>query len=126
MKPRVIKTITLLASLLFVTASHAMNLAGQWSGNLEVGQQAVPIIFNVSNSDNSYTATMDSPMQGATGIPVESVEINGDSIIFSIKVAGARYEANVKDGKMIGTWKQSGQAFALNMQKGTTETVKKN
>lgn len=118
--------IVLALTLLFATSANALDLAGQWKGALSIGQQQVPIIFNVAKTDDHLSATMDSPMQGATGIPVESVIVAGSKIAFDIKVAAARYEAQIENGKLIGTWKQSGQTFALNMSKGEVTSVKKN
>ena len=120
------KSITLILSLVFTVSVQAMDLTGQWKGYLAVGQQTVPIIFNVTKSDAELVATMDSPMQGAKGIPVKSVEVNSEQIIFSIAVAGARYESTMKDEKLEGVWKQSGQAFPLTMAKTEAVTVKKN
>ncbi|WNC68688.1 hypothetical protein RI845_00735 [Thalassotalea nanhaiensis] len=118
--------IAILTSVLLSFASSAANLAGQWKGNLEIGQQSVPIIFNVTQESDKLSATMDSPLQGAKDIPVKSVEVNGNKVAFNIAVAGARYEASFEGGKLIGNWNQSGQSFPLQMEQGATAAVKKN
>ena len=115
-------------SLTFLAASLSANeLTGKWQGNLAVGQQSVPIVFHVEHNDGKYQATMDSPMQGATGIPVKSVSVTGNKVSFDIAVAAARYDSVLEGERLSGTWKQSGQAFSLEMSKGETlQTVKKN
>lgn len=118
--------IACLLAVLFSFSTQAASLVGKWQGNLEIGQQEVPIIFNVKQVDDKFTATMDSPRQGAKDIPVESIEISGDEVVFNISVAGASYSANFNKDTLLGTWKQSGQAFALNMTKNQPESVKKN
>lgn len=126
--------IAIAMTVLISFASSAANLVGQWKGNLKVGQQLVPIIFNVAQTSNNLSATMDSPLQGAKGIPVKSLEVNGSKVAFYIAAAGARYEANFEGGKLVGTWNQNGQSFPLKMQQGggadakaeTTVAVKKN
>ena len=116
----------LVVKVLFFTSANAANLDGQWTGYLKVGEQSVPIIFNVQHSDDQIAATMDSPMQGATGIPVKSVAITGNNVIFDIAVAGARYESTLSDQGLTGSWKQSGQVFPLNMSRGLKTELKKN
>ncbi len=119
--------ISLVISLLLCTTVSAMNIAGQWRGNLEVGQQSVPIVFNVTQLEESLSATMDSPAQGATNIPVKSVEVSGKNVVFTIAVAGAVFEALLTENTLAGTWKQSGQSFPLTMNKGEVKAqVKKN
>ena len=123
--------ITFLASALMSFAVSAANLVGQWKGNLEVGQQSVPIVLNVAQVSNKFNATVDSPLQGVKDIPVKSVEVTGNKVAFNIAAFGARYEANFESGKLVGTWNQSGQSFSLEMEQGTTTTtaiadVKKN
>lgn len=118
--------VAFIASLIVSITAQANDLVGQWQGNMAVGQQSVPIIFNVSKQNGELTATMDSPMQGATGIPVKSVDVEKDQVVFSVAVAGARYEAQLSEGELSGTWKQSGQAFPLKMAKGAVESLKKN
>ena len=119
-------SIVLILNLLVALSVQAMDLTGQWKGYMAVGQQAVPIIFNVTKKDATLAATMDSPMQGAKDIPVKSVEVNDDQITFSIAIAGAQYEATIKDRQLEGVWKQSGQAFPLIMAKAEVDMVKKN
>lgn len=112
--------ISVLISTLFSFSAYAVDLVGHWKGSLEVGQQSVPIIFKVTNQDSQYFATMDSPMQNAIDIPVKSVEVDTNKVVFTIAVAAARYEAKVSEGTMQGTWKQSGQTFPLTMKKEMT------
>ena len=115
-------------SLTFLAASVSGNeLTGKWQGNLAVGQQNVPIVFHVEKKRGKFQATMDSPMQGATGIPVKSVSMTGNKVSFDIAVAAARYDSVLEGERLSGTWKQSGQAFSLEMSKGETlQTAKKN
>ena len=126
--------IAFLTSVLMSFTSYGANLKGQWQGNLEIGQQLVPIILNVEHVSNKFSATIDSPMQGVKDIPVKSVEVNGNKIAFNIAAFGARYEASLEDGELVGVWNQSGQSFPLQMQQppiaavktGTNAAVKKN
>ncbi|GAB3530479.1 alpha/beta fold hydrolase [Pontibacter brevis] len=86
----------------------------------------LPIIFHISAApDGTLSATMDSPKQGANGIPVQSVRLVQDSLYIDIKAIGGAYAGKLTSPETIdGQWKQSGQAFALPLQKGTvTQTA---
>lgn len=110
-----------LLSVFVSVYGHSSELPGKWQGNLSIGQQLVPIIFNVSGNGGQFSATMDSPLQGAKDIPVKSVEVSGEQVIFDISVAGARYESTLTDATLSGTWIQSGQRFELVMTKGEVQ-----
>jgi hypothetical protein len=51
-----------------------ISIEGIWEGKLKVPGTELRIVFKISkNSDGTLTATLDSPDQGATDIPVEEV-----------------------------------------------------
>ena len=91
--------------------------AGHWNGKLNVGAKALAIVFNVTASGDTLTATLDSPDQGAMGINVRSVSVAGDSIFFDIKIIGASYAAKyIAEGdsaRLTGKFKQSAYSFDL-------------
>jgi pimeloyl-ACP methyl ester carboxylesterase len=92
-------------------------LVGTWVGDLKVGAVVLRLVFNVSVSGGSLGATMDSPDQGARGIPVSRVAITGTDVVFEVKAAGGAYAGTLAaDGSSIdGAWKQSGQNFAVTL-----------
>jgi len=60
-------------------------LAGTWLGTLDAGGVKLRIVFNVTvDSAGARKASMDSPDQGANGIPVGSVTLTGDSVKFGV------------------------------------------
>lgn len=86
---------------------------GAWSGTLEAGEQHIRVVLHVSNKDGKLSATMDSPDQGATGIPIDSVTVEGNRIRFSIQALTAAYEGVLDAGKIDGTFSQAGQKLPL-------------
>jgi pimeloyl-ACP methyl ester carboxylesterase len=97
-------------------------LIGSWTGYLEFGGQRITTVINLSRSGDSLIATMDSPDQGAFGIPVASTTVTGRRIELTISAVGARYEAILTDeGVLDGTFHQSGLALPLVMEKGGAE-----
>lgn len=59
-------------------------IKGDWSGKLNAMGQEIPLIFHFSGEDDNLTATMDSPSQGASDIPVERVELDGTTLELSV------------------------------------------
>ncbi|MCP5062335.1 MAG: alpha/beta hydrolase, partial [Ignavibacteriae bacterium] len=57
----------LLFSSVFI---FAQDITGDWYGVLDIQGQKLRIVFHIVENDGSLTATMDSPDQGAKGIPV--------------------------------------------------------
>ncbi|WP_292379080.1 alpha/beta hydrolase family protein [Methanosarcina sp. UBA289] len=97
------------------------DIEGIWMGNLTVpGGLELRIVFNIStNSDGSINASMDSPDQGVSGIPVESVSYKNDNLNLGVKSIPGSFEGIYKENNKTieGEWKQSGSAFPLVLEK---------
>ncbi|MXV52405.1 alpha/beta fold hydrolase [Pedobacter sp. HMF7647] len=105
-----------------VTAS-AQDISGRWSGILEVQNTKLTVVFNISAAENGYATTMDSPDQGVTGIPATSTVFENSRLKIAVKNAGIEYEAELKENKLTGIFRQGGLTLPLNLTK--TETEKK-
>ena len=94
---------------------------GIWSGTLNVGGgQSLRVAFTIErDSLASLKATMSSPDQGATNIPVDAVSVRGDSVTVGVAVIGGSYEGTLTDSNaaIIGQWSQSGMRFVLNLER---------
>lgn len=96
------------------------DLEGTWQGRLSVGATSLRIVFNVTKADDgALSATLDSPDQGATGIPVAEVVVAGDTVRFEVTAIGGVYSgvANEDGSKIEGTWSQSGQSLPLVLER---------
>lgn len=96
------------------------DMSGVWEGKLEVQGTALRIVFHVAkNGDGSYKVTMDSPDQGAKGIPVSKLTVVNGVARFEISLAQAVFEGKLSaDGREImGTWKQGLVALPLTVEK---------
>lgn len=97
------------------------DIEGIWMGNLTVpGGLELRIVFNIStNSDGSINASMDSPDQGVSGIPVESVSYKNGNLNLGVKSIPGSFEGIYKENNKTieGEWKQSGSAFPLVLEK---------
>lgn len=92
---------------------------GRWEGKLETPVGSISLAINLANKEGSATGTLDSPDQGATGIPISSISVSENSIKIGVKVAAAEYNGKLsEDGKTLtGEWSQGGAALALVLTK---------
>jgi fermentation-respiration switch protein FrsA (DUF1100 family) len=97
-------------------------IVGSWTGALTVqGGMQLHVVFHVTAAaDGTLSATMDSPDQGAKGIPVSGVTVKGDSVRFEVAVANGAFDGSfAKDHKSIdGTWSQNGASLPLKLTRG--------
>lgn len=92
------------------------DIKGIWMGNLTVpGGLELRILFNITSPDGSLNATMDSPDQGVSGIPVEVISYKDRKLNLEVKSIKGSFEGILKeDNKTIeGEWKQSGASLPL-------------
>jgi len=97
-----------------------ISIEGIWEGQLKVPGTELRIVFNISkNQDGALTATLDSPDQGVTDIPVEEVIFKDNTLHLEVKSAGSVFEGNVSEDFLVieGEWKQSGQALPLTINR---------
>ena len=102
---------TLVLACIGLTAT-AQEVRRSWSGNLVAMGQKLPIVLNLVDGK----CTLDSPAQGATGIPATVDLLTKDSIKISVKSLGATYVACFVDGQLQGTFAQAGMKLPLNMK----------
>ena len=96
------------------------NVVGIWQGTLKVQALELRVVFHIqSDSTVGFKATLDSPDQGAKGIPVDNVATHLDSLVLTISAIGGAYEGVVQPGDsvVIGMWKQRGAALPLDLHR---------
>ncbi len=103
-----------------VSPENAAKIAGTWSGTMEAGAQNLRIVFHlVADADGALTATMDSPDQGQSGLPVNRVAFDGSVLRLELDYTGATFEGTMTaDGTAIdGNWSQGGASLPLRVIK---------
>ena len=86
------KKITFVLILMMATITmFGQDITGQWNGVLEVQGMKLRIVFNVSKSGDGYASTMDSPDQGAKGIPVTITTFENPVLKLEITNAGIKF-----------------------------------
>lgn len=115
----------LLISLLISISLSAQDITGQWNGALKIQGTQLRLVFNVTKTDNGLSATMDSPDQGAKGIPTTTASFENSILKITIASSKIEYSGTLgKDNNIIGTFKQGGQSFPMNLSKEKIEKEK--
>lgn len=114
MKKKIISFLLCLISLL-VSNLKAQDITGNWNGVLDVMGTQITLVFHIQETENSYTATFDSPDQGAMGIPFTTVEYADGTLTLRAANIGAFFEGLLQADSIAGTWSQGGQSFELNL-----------
>lgn len=119
MKKIVFFIVAILASFTMI----GQEIIGQWNGVLKVPGAQLRVVFNINKTENGYSSTMDSPDQGAKGIPVATTGFENSILKLGIPNATIGYEGTLnKDNVIVGNFTQGGQSFAMNLSR---ETIKK-
>lgn len=89
---------------------------GSWRGELDLGQMKLPLVFNFSkDASGQMQCTMDSPAQGAKGIPTRVTYCTSDSVALSCDMIGASYAGKITSGLIKGQFSQRGMSFPLDL-----------
>jgi uncharacterized protein len=108
----VISTLTI-----FLSTSQAQNITGNWYGALQAQGVTLRLVVHVSKTDSGYASTMDSPDQGAKGIPVTTTTFESSILRFSIPAGKFEYSGKLQGDSIVGTLTQRGQIFPLNLSR---------
>lgn len=101
---------------LFSVVSFGQEVTGDWNALLNVMGQELPLVFHISEKDGAYTATMDSPKQGAMGIEVNITTFKNDTLNIEVKNIGMTYSGVYQEnGDITGTFQQGGMELPLNL-----------
>jgi hypothetical protein len=91
-------------------------LEGIWQGVLKVQGLELRIVFNISKTpEGKFTATLDSPDQGATGIPVSEVAFENGNVKIEVKSIFGVFNGKLESDQttITGEWKQGAAALPL-------------
>jgi len=103
---------------IFILMSAVMAVAdaqtGTWSGRLDVQGTKLSLVFHLDGDK----PTMDSPDQGAKGIPVQVERSGAGKIVIRIPSLAASYEGIWTIRQIVGTFTQMNISFPLTLAPG--------
>jgi uncharacterized protein len=115
------KYVALIITLAFAVAAQTPtpNVAGNWLATLPVNGTNLRLVLKIEKSGNGYAATFDSPDQGATDLPIDSIVLDGNKLTFSAAKFGITYEGtlNEKGDEISGTFKQGAGAAPMTFKR---------
>jgi hypothetical protein len=93
-------------------------IQGHWKGVLSINGTQLHIVIHIAlMPDGSYSSTLDSPDQGAAGIPATAADCNYPDVKITWGMINGTYTGKMSNGKLSGTWKQGKGSWALDLQK---------
>jgi len=104
--------------------AFSQDITGEWNGTLNIQNTALRLVFHINKTDAGYSATMDSPDQGAKGINMSHVTFENPKLILELRIAQINYTGTLDKNTLTGTFTQAGQTLPMNLTKSDTKTVK--
>lgn len=109
-----IKRIVTAASLAIIAAFGASAQSGSWRGELNIGGASLSLVFNFSDKG----CTLDSPDQGAEGIPTKWKYDPTGKVVVQIPVINGSFEGILAADSIPGKFSQNGYEFPLTLRPG--------
>ncbi|WP_027419225.1 alpha/beta hydrolase family protein [Crocinitomix catalasitica] len=110
------------AIVMISTISTAQDYSGSWKGAITTQGIELELIFDISETDEGYSSTLDVPMQGASGIPIDKTIVEDGQITFTSATVQFKYVAKMEDNDLSGTFYQNGMELPLVLSK-TVKTL---
>lgn len=92
-----------------------------FAGELDLGSRRLPLVLRLFTADyGQHGGELDSPAQGAHGLPLASVARDAGRLRFAMPSIGAGYDGAFGDGgqAIAGTWTQGGGSWPLVWRRG--------
>lgn len=98
------------------------DIDGAWTGTLQAGPNKLRIVFHIFNTVEGLHATLDSPDQGANGIPASSVTAKGSHLTIEVQSIRGKFDGTINPARteIQGTWTQGGANLPLVLDQATT------
>ena len=101
-------------SILLLSTFLCLAQTGTWSGKLDVQGTKLSLVFHLDEGN----PTMDSPDQGAKGIPIQVTKTVAGGVTIKVPSIGATYEGQWTLKPIVGTFKQMGASLPLTLTPG--------
>jgi hypothetical protein len=91
----------------------AKELEGTWNGSLAVGDRTLRLTLKLANGPDGATGSMVSVDQGGAEVPITTITQAGSQLTLELPSIAGSYSGDLKDGKLIGTWRQGPGSLPL-------------
>ena len=110
--------------LIVATLVYGQDITGDWNGAFNMQGTQLRLVLHITKSLDGYSATMDSPDQGAMGIPMSKTTFENSMLTVELNAINFEYIGKLDStGNVIGNFKQAGLSFPLDLSRKVIEKV---
>ena len=95
------------------SALFGQEIVSSWIGELDISGTKLPVIFNIKQSGNELTATMDSPAQGAKDIPITKATYEKNELTLTSSEMQIQFKGTLKLDQIEGIFSQGQMSLPL-------------
>jgi len=101
--------------------------AGGWKGAIELPGSRLEVSVLLTETDGSWSGAIDIPAQGASGLPLIGVEVQENTVRFTIGgVPGEpTFSGTLAEDAITGDFTQGGQRFDFKLEPGVVTTIER-
>jgi len=108
------------AAMILSTPAAAQDAVGDWVGVLEINEATrLPLVVHIKRDDaGALTGTMDSPTQGASGLPLAEAALAEGRLTFTLPAVSGRFDGTWDEGAKAwqGEWRQGDMTWPLRLE----------
>lgn len=118
------KKLLFLICTLISLPTIAQSFKGPWIGTLDIQGTKLNIVFHFKQNDNIWSGTIDSPDQGAYGLKIDEVVVDGQKISTQSHQIQMTFSGELQQDTIKGTFKQGPLSLPLVLTPQTKELTK--
>lgn len=118
------KKLLFLICTLISLPTIAQSFKGPWIGTLDIQGTKLNIVFHFKQNDNIWSGTIDSPDQGAYGLKIDEVVVDGQKISTKSNQIQMTFSGELQQDTIKGTFKQGPLSLPLVLTPQTKELTK--
>lgn len=117
------KRILLFFLIMTTMTAYSQDITGEWNGALTIQGRSMRMVFHISKTDAGFSATMDSPDQGAKGIQMSHCTFENGQLTVELRIAQMKYVGTLDKNTLTGTFSQAGMSMPMNLTKNEQAEV---
>lgn len=96
-------------------------MEGDWSGELNISGEKLPLVFHLQQKEGIWSGTMDSPKQNVFGIAISAIDAQDTSIRIELSPLRAFFQGTwVSKDSISGVFNQANMELPLTLTRGVT------
>ena len=102
-------------------------LSGHWEGAIQIPTGPLGVKVDLANDGGTWTGTIDIPLQGAKGLALDEISVEGGEVHFSLKGVPGKptFDGALQFGQIEGTFSQNGAEFPFHLGRETSAEPKR-